>query len=89
DLLLEATADRLHQQQRRAAMPATIELVEQLRAGGAAAVVSGAGPAVLVLTTRDDADATGALAERLAGPHWQLLTPGVRRERTRAHDLAR
>jgi homoserine kinase len=48
-LLLEATDDRLHQRQRAAAMPASIDLVDRLRAEGYAAVVSGAGPSVLVL----------------------------------------
>ncbi|PZF85786.1 homoserine kinase [Jiangella anatolica] len=49
DLLLDATADRLHQHYREPAMPATFELVTALRAEGMAAVVSGAGPTVLVL----------------------------------------
>lgn len=50
ELLLEATEDRLHQRQRASAMPETIALVDRLRARGLAAVVSGAGPSVLVLT---------------------------------------
>jgi homoserine kinase len=51
-LLLEATEDRLHQRQRAAAMPDTLALVDRLRAAGHAAVVSGAGPSVLVLARR-------------------------------------
>jgi homoserine kinase len=51
-LLLEATEDRLHQRQRAAAMPESLALIDRLRAGGHAAVVSGAGPSVLVLTQR-------------------------------------
>jgi len=51
DLLLDATEDRLHQRQRAAAMPETLALVDRLRGRGLAAVVSGAGPSVLVLTT--------------------------------------
>lgn len=51
DLLLDATEDALHQQYRAAAMPATMALVEDLRARGLPAVLSGAGPAVLVLAT--------------------------------------
>ena len=47
--LFEATADRLHQPFRAPAMPATASLLGDLRAAGNAAVVSGAGPAVLVL----------------------------------------
>ncbi len=49
ELLLDATADRLHQDYRGAAMPETLRLVQELRAQGLAAVVSGAGPSVLVL----------------------------------------
>ena len=48
-LLLEATEDRLHQRQRAAAMPGSLALVDRLRGHGHAAVVSGAGPSVLVL----------------------------------------
>lgn len=48
-LLMPATEDRLHQAYRGAAMPETLAAVERLRAGGHAAVVSGAGPSVLVL----------------------------------------
>ena len=49
ELLLDATADRLHQDYRGAAMPETLRLVQALRRAGFAAVVSGAGPSVLVL----------------------------------------
>lgn len=48
--LLEATEDRLHQNYRAPGMPATASLVTRLRAAGVAAVVSGAGPAVLALS---------------------------------------
>jgi homoserine kinase len=48
-LLLPGTEDWLHQPYRAAAMPATASLVQALRSGGRAAVVSGAGPSVLVL----------------------------------------
>jgi homoserine kinase len=51
DRLFDATEDRLHQSYRRPAMPESIDLVERLRADGHAAVVSGAGPTVLVLST--------------------------------------
>ena len=51
-LLLPATEDRLHQNYRAPAMPATARLVADLRERGVAAVVSGAGPTVLALTTR-------------------------------------
>jgi homoserine kinase len=49
ELLLAATEDKLHQDYRAGAMPATIGLVRDLRERGFAAVVSGAGPSVLVL----------------------------------------
>ncbi len=50
ELLLPATEDRLHQDYREAAMPQTLRLVRELRSAGLPAVVSGAGPTVLVLT---------------------------------------
>lgn len=49
ELLFEATHDKLHQDYRASAMPATRDLVAMLRREGFAAVVSGAGPSVLVL----------------------------------------
>ena len=49
ELLMSATEDKLHQSYRAAAMPETDKLVQALRAAGFAAVVSGAGPSVLVL----------------------------------------
>jgi len=51
-LLPEATDDRLHQRQRAAAMPESIALIGRFRDAGLAAVVSGAGPSVLVLADR-------------------------------------
>jgi homoserine kinase len=51
DLLLPATEDRLHQDYRESAWPATARLVRDLRENGVAATVSGAGPTVLALTT--------------------------------------
>jgi homoserine kinase len=49
DLLIPATADRLHQDYRAAALPLTTAWIARLRAAGIAAVVSGAGPTVLAL----------------------------------------
>lgn len=48
-LLLEATEDRLHQEQRAPGMPQSVELMRVLRQEGIPAVISGAGPSVLVL----------------------------------------
>lgn len=68
-LLLAATEDRLHQRYRAPAMPQTDELVRALRADGVPAVVSGAGPSVLALTTAAQA---GPVAAR-APYGWQSL----------------
>lgn len=54
DLLLDATEDALHQSYRAAAMSDTLALVKNLRSSGYPAVVSGAGPAVLVLAGPTD-----------------------------------
>ena len=51
DLLLTATEDYLHQSYRTEAFPKSMALVEKLRKAGVAAVISGAGPSVLVLHT--------------------------------------
>jgi homoserine kinase len=51
DLLLVATEDALHQPYRAPAMPRSAALVSRLRAAGIPAVISGAGPTVLALTT--------------------------------------
>lgn len=55
DLLMAATEDLLHQPYRARAMRPTADLVAALRARGVPAVVSGAGPTVLALTSRQDA----------------------------------
>jgi homoserine kinase len=54
DLLLPATEDVLHQPQRAAAMPASAEYLHMLRGCGVAAVLSGAGPAVIALSTEPE-----------------------------------
>jgi len=51
ELLLTATEDKLHQSYRAAAMPETNRLITLLRERGFAAVVSGAGPSILVLAS--------------------------------------
>lgn len=86
DLLLPATRDRLHQSQRRCAMPESIGLLDQLRGDGLAAVVSGAGPALLVLSTRqrEQHDVQRILASIGALRDWQLRSPGVCWDRARA-----
>lgn len=63
DLLMTATEDRLHQPQRASAMPASAQVLGYLRGQGVAAVLSGAGPAVLALTTGDMPDSAVKYAE--------------------------
>jgi homoserine kinase len=68
-VLLDSTEDRLHQQYRRIGMTATANLVAALRRSGVPAVISGAGPSVLVLT-RTETDvktATEALPKGWSG----------------------
>jgi homoserine kinase len=60
DELFRATEDFLHQDYRAPAMPESLALVRALRADGHPAVVSGAGPTVLVLTV----DGPGDLLDR-------------------------
>jgi homoserine kinase len=72
-LLLEATDDRLHQRQRAAAMPESMELVDRLRAEGHAAVISGAGPSVLVLAVSEDNNAPESVLRRFTPSGWSLL----------------
>lgn len=78
EVLLEATEDRLHQSYRASAMPNTANLIARLRALGLPAVVSGAGPSVLVLC---DDPAQRLVAARLAdedeGTHWEAIMPAV------------
>jgi homoserine kinase len=70
-LLFEATEDRLHQRQRTDGMPGSLALVDRLRERGVAAVVSGAGPSVLVLASADGATATTVRA--LTPADWTVL----------------
>lgn len=74
ELLLAGTEDFLHQQYRAAAMPATAALISRLRDAGIAAVVSGAGPAVLALTVAGQRP-SGEDVARIAGESgtaWQV-----------------
>ena len=71
DLLLAATEDRIHQQQRAGAMPRSHALMTRLRAEGMAACVSGAGPSLLCLgASREDVAA-------LAGDGWLVRAHAV------------
>jgi homoserine kinase len=76
ELLLDATEDRLHQPYRAEAMPRAAALVEELRTAGVAAVVSGAGPTVLALTT----EAERATALQFERRGWSALPLDIDRE---------
>jgi homoserine kinase len=73
DVFLAASEDRLHQPYRAASMPRTAELVRALRAAGHAAVVSGAGPSVLVLA-QDDVEVQSLAAAAPGGWRCEALT---------------
>lgn len=84
ELLLTATEDRLHQEYRRSVMRDSLALIDALRAQGVAAVVSGAGPTVLVLaraaggsTTDADEAISAAFGGAMGG--WRILRLAVDR----------
>ena len=74
ELLLPATREWLHQEQRRSSFPDSMTLLDALRGKGHAAVISGAGPSVLVLTTAAQIEDARALADQSI---WQVLEPGI------------
>ncbi|MGO4689261.1 homoserine kinase [Glaciibacter sp. 2TAF33] len=78
ELLLAATEDKLHQSYRAAAMPETNALITLLRANGFPAVVSGAGPSILVLASDPGQRLVAAelVAEHSDTP-WQALMLAV------------
>jgi homoserine kinase len=82
-LLFDATEDRLHQRQRASAMPDSWALLERLRDAGHAAVVSGAGPSLVVLAQRrpDGEDVPGIAA--LVPEGWRVLPLSVDSEGAR------
>jgi homoserine kinase len=78
ELLLAATEDKLHQSYRASAMPETDALIRLLRADDLAAVVSGAGPSILVLGS-DPAQRLRAaeLIAQHAESEWECLMLAV------------
>lgn len=74
DLLLEATADRLHQDYRAASMPESATVLRALRDAGWPAVISGAGPSILIFD-RLDPQTTEVLARR----GFRTISPGIGR----------
>jgi homoserine kinase len=80
EVLLDATEDRLHQDYRAPAMPATHELVSRLRAAGLPAVVSGAGPSVLaLLTSGQGRDRLDSIVKE-TGIQWRVSPLDVERQ---------
>ncbi len=78
ELLLAATEDKLHQNYRAQAMPETDLLVRALRDAGYAAVVSGAGPSVLVLADGPGARLAAAeVAATVTNTPWEALMLAV------------
>ncbi|WP_322859476.1 homoserine kinase [Mycobacterium europaeum] len=86
DLLMPATEDVLHQPQRAAAMPASAEYLRLLRRNKVAATLSGAGPALIALSTEPELPAEVveygatngfALTEMTAGERVRW-SPGVK-----------
>ena len=82
ELLFAATEDHLHQDYRAPAMPGTLALVRTLRSDGLPAVVSGAGPTVLVFAEAANQDAVAARApEGWRALSLSLATEGLRLDR--------
>ncbi len=78
ELLFQATEDKLHQDYRASAMPETNSLVHALRDHGLAAVVSGAGPSILVLADDPSQRLVAAdLVAQEAENDWQSLLLAV------------
>jgi homoserine kinase len=75
EVLFAATEDRLHQSYREPGMPRTAALLAELRGAGIPAVVSGAGPTVLALTTASDREQAMGFARR----GWSALALDVDR----------
>ncbi|GAA4738190.1 homoserine kinase [Amnibacterium soli] len=78
ELLSTATEDRLHQSYRASAMPETDRMITLLREAGHAAVVSGAGPSILVLASDPSQRLAAAeLVTSSAAQRWTALLPAV------------
>jgi homoserine kinase len=79
DLLFTATEDLLHQSYRAQATPKTVALVDKLRGAGVAAVVSGAGPSVMVLYAggEDEIDQLQSIAPGFTARKLAIAKAGV------------
>jgi homoserine kinase len=77
--LLRGTRDFLHQDYRRPAMPDSLALVDELRADGVPAIVSGAGPTVLAFTdTSGVADLVSRCPDGWRARHLSIDRDGAR-----------
>lgn len=74
-MLLNATQDKLHQDYRKDLYPDSWQLMTHLRSRGFAALISGAGPCVLVLhsSDADDVIRDAAQQEWLSTGRWKML----------------
>lgn len=72
DLLMAGTEDRLHQSYRRTVLPDSMAVMDSLREQDYPAVISGAGPTVLVLAALSEQ--TRFTLERHG---WSVLRPGI------------
>jgi len=72
DLLMAGTEDRLHQEYRRSVLPDSMAVMDSLREQGYPAVISGAGPTVLVL-----AELPQQTRFTLERHGWTVLRPGI------------
>lgn len=80
ELLFAATEDHLHQEYRREAMPRSVDLVRKLRGAGVAAMISGAGPSVLVLhsgTHAEHDDIVKSAGEHFTPMDLEVATTGA------------
>ncbi len=77
ELLMAATEDRLHQDYRSEAMPEAGKVIEIMRKNNHAAVVSGAGPSVLVLASDPAERMEAAQLAAKHFPQWRALVLAV------------
>ncbi len=77
DLLWAATSDRLHQAHRAGLMPSSFELMTALREEGVPAAISGAGPTVIAVGTREQLSRSDVIGAEGFARHDLALGSGV------------
>lgn len=82
DLLLAATSDRLHQSYRAGLMQSSFDLMTKLRSAGVPATISGAGPTVFAVGTRDQLNHGNGITAEGFECHALKLGTGVELTRT-------